>query len=268
MGLSGIRGRLNSAPRRQPVARHAASALAGMASGLSNNGGPPFNPYSCYCECQRASSSPRPRFSLRSLTSSNWAVSSSKCNEMMMMLKKVKGVRHKQFCRALPSEALTRTGKKLPGDGIKLDLSETGEVFSLGEILPEQAVGVLVDAALPRTVRVGQVDLDAGHIGEPFGLSHFTPPIVSLGQTPAAVAAPDTRARPAAVMCAASASVALWRLPLKQTKFGMPHCAASAMFAPSSCAMRACCSARYSPSSIEACPTAEEICSPPSLTRA
>ena len=93
---------------------------------------------------------------------------------MMMMLKKVKGVRHKQFCRALPSEALTRTGKKLPGDGIKLDLSETGEVFSLGEILPEQAVGVLVDAALPRTVRVGQVDLDAGHLGEPFVLSHFT----------------------------------------------------------------------------------------------
>ena len=101
-----------------------------------------------------------------------------------MMLKKARGVRHKQFCRALPSEALTRTGKKLPGDGTKLDLSETGEVFSLGEILPEQAVGVLVDAALPRTVRVGQVDLDAGHLGGPFGLSHFTPPIVGQGQTP------------------------------------------------------------------------------------
>ena len=82
-----------------------------------------------------------------------------------MMLKKVKGVRHKQFCRALPSEALTRAGIKLPGDCIKLDLSETGEVCSLGEILPEQAVGVLVDAALPRTARVGEVDLDAGHLG-------------------------------------------------------------------------------------------------------
>ena len=37
-----------------------------------------------------------------------WAVSSSKCNELMM-LKKVKQVRHKQFCRALPAEALVRT---------------------------------------------------------------------------------------------------------------------------------------------------------------
>ena len=81
--------------------------------------------------------------------------------------KKVKGVRHKQFCRALPSKVLTRTGIKFPSDGIKLDLSETGEVCSLGEILPEQAVGVLVDAALPKTVRVGEVDLDSGHPGEP-----------------------------------------------------------------------------------------------------
>ena len=102
----------------------------------------------------------------------------------MMMLKKVKGVRHKEFGRALPSEALARTGIKLPGDGIKLDLSETGEVCSLGEILPEQAVGVLVDAALPRSVRVGEVYLDAGQLGERFGLSHFTSPIVGQGQTP------------------------------------------------------------------------------------
>ena len=88
----------------------------------------------------------------------------------MMMLKKVREVRHKQFCRAL-----TRTGTKLSGDCIQLDLSETGAVCSLREILPEQAVGVLVDVALPRTVRVGEVDLDAGYLGEPLGLSYFTP---------------------------------------------------------------------------------------------
>ena len=54
----------------------------------------------------------------------------------------------------------------------------------LGEILPKQAVCVIVDAALPRTAPVGEVDLDAGHLGEPFGLSHFMPPIVGQGQTP------------------------------------------------------------------------------------
>ena len=125
------------------------------------------------------------------LTGLTGAVSSSKCNELMMMLKKVKGVRHKQFCRALPSEALTRAVIRSLGDDIKIDLSETGEVYSLGEILPEQAVGVLVDVALPRTVRVGEVDLDAGHLGEPFVLSHFTPPIVGQGQTPLRVDAAE-----------------------------------------------------------------------------
>ena len=92
-----------------------------------------------------------------------------------MMPKTVRGVRYKQFCRALPSEALTRTSIKLPGDGIKLDLSKTEAVCSLGQLLPEQSIGVLVAAALPRAVRVGEVDLDAGHLGEPFGLRHFTP---------------------------------------------------------------------------------------------
>ena len=40
--------------------------------------------------------------------------------------KEVKGVRYKQFRSALPSEDLTRTGTKFPGDGVKLVLSETG----------------------------------------------------------------------------------------------------------------------------------------------
>ena len=93
------------------------------------------------------------------------AVSSSKCDSLIMVLKKVKGVRHKQFGRALPSEALMRTGIKFPGDGIKLDLCTTGEICLLGKIVPERAVGSLVDAALSRTVRVGEVDLDASHLG-------------------------------------------------------------------------------------------------------
>ena len=100
------------------------------------------------------------------------------------MLKKVKGVKHKQVCRALPSEDLTRTVIKSLGDDIKIDLSETGEVCSPGGLLPEQYVGVLVGAALPRTVRVGEVDLVAVHLGERFARSHFTPPIVGQGQTP------------------------------------------------------------------------------------
>ena len=65
-----------------------------------------------------------------------------------MMLKEVEGLWHKQFGRALPAEALARPGVELPGDGIKFGLSEPGEIGALGEILPEQAVGVFVDAPL------------------------------------------------------------------------------------------------------------------------
>lgn len=90
----------------------------------------------------------------------------------------------KGFCRALPSQVLVRTGISYIGDGIKHGLSETREICSLVEILPEQAVGFLVGAALPWTVRVGEVDLDAGHLGKPFVPSHFMRPILGQAQTP------------------------------------------------------------------------------------
>jgi hypothetical protein len=39
-----------------------------------------------------------------------WAVSSAKCNELMMLLKEVERLWHKQFGRAFPVEALARPG--------------------------------------------------------------------------------------------------------------------------------------------------------------
>ena len=67
----------------------------------------------------------------------------------MMMLKEAEGLWHKQFSGASEVEALARSSVKLPGNGIEVDLRETGEVGSLREILAQQAIGVLVDAALP-----------------------------------------------------------------------------------------------------------------------
>ena len=84
-----------------------------------------------------------------------------------------------------------RTAINFPGDRIMLNLSETGEVCSLGEILPEQPGGVLVAAALTRTVRVGKVNLDACHVGEQFVLIHLTPLMVVHGQTPLCVDAAE-----------------------------------------------------------------------------
>jgi hypothetical protein len=93
---------------------------------------------------------------------------------LMMMLKEVEGLRHKEFGRTLPAEALARPGVELPGDGIEFGLSESREVGAFGKILPEQAVGVLVDAPLPRAVRISEVDIDSGHRGEAFVLRHLT----------------------------------------------------------------------------------------------
>ena len=100
-----------------------------------------------------------------------------------MMLKEVERLWHKQFGRTLPLEALARSGVELPSDGIEFGLGESRQVGALGEILPEQAVGVLVDAALPRAVRIGEVDIDPGHFREPFVLRHLAPLIVSQGES-------------------------------------------------------------------------------------
>lgn len=59
------------------------------------------------------------------------AVSRLKCNKLMMMLKEVEGLRHKEF----GSEAFSWSGIELPGYGIKFDLREFREIGALGEIL-------------------------------------------------------------------------------------------------------------------------------------
>ena len=47
------------------------------------------------------------------------------------------------------------------------------EIHSFREVLPKQAVGVLVGAALPRTLWITEVDLDVRVQGEAFVISHF-----------------------------------------------------------------------------------------------
>jgi len=47
-------------------------------------------------------------------------------------------------------------------DGVEFGFGDRAEVGALGEVLPQQAVGVLVGAALPGSVRVAEVDLDGG----------------------------------------------------------------------------------------------------------
>jgi len=48
--------------------------------------------------------------------------------------------------------------------------AEWGKVCALGPVRAEQAVGFVVETMLPRTVGVGEIDLDARDFGEAFVL--------------------------------------------------------------------------------------------------
>ena len=112
-----------------------------------------------------------------------WAVSSPKCNKLMVMLKKVKVVRHEQFGGAPEVEAFAWPGIELPGNGVQFGLRELRKIGALWKVLAKKAVGVLVDASLPGAVRIGKVDCDPRDFRKSFVLGHLAPLIVGQGQT-------------------------------------------------------------------------------------
>ena len=66
------------------------------------------------------------------------------------------------FGGGLPAEDLARSGVERRGDGFEVRGGPARQVGAFGEVLAQQAVGVLVRAALPGAVRVGEEDRDAG----------------------------------------------------------------------------------------------------------
>ena len=79
----------------------------------------------------------------------DWAVSMTKRKKRSMMLPEIKSVRSEQFGRTLEAQRLAWPGVQFPGNRIQFFLGEAAQVGSLGQVLPQQAVGVLVDATLP-----------------------------------------------------------------------------------------------------------------------
>lgn len=63
-------------------------------------------------------------------------------------------------------------------DMLDLTTRQLGEVGALREELPQQLVRVLVGAALPGTLRMREVDLDARRLGEEPMLGHLLAPVV------------------------------------------------------------------------------------------
>jgi hypothetical protein len=58
----------------------------------------------------------------------------------------------------------------------------TGEVSVLRQVLAQQSIGVFVDTALPWTVRIGEVHLDANDLCEALMSGHLASLIVGQGQ--------------------------------------------------------------------------------------
>src|ERR1700733_14997172 len=68
--------------------------------------------------------------------------------------------------RGHPVQRLARSGVELTGDLLELELTRGRQVGSLREGLPQQPVGVLVRPALPRRVRIAEVDRKPGLDGK------------------------------------------------------------------------------------------------------
>ena len=64
------------------------------------------------------------------------------------------------------AQGLSRALIKPQGNFVEVGLREAREVCSSWEVLPQQAIGVLVAAALPGAAWIAEVDLDIGRNGE------------------------------------------------------------------------------------------------------
>ena len=74
-------------------------------------------------------------------------------------------------CR--PVEGLAGAAVEISGNSVKVITRVSGQVGAFGEVLAKQSIGVLVCAALPRAVRVAEVDWQTGVDSELNVLSHL-----------------------------------------------------------------------------------------------
>jgi len=83
--------------------------------------------------------------------------------------------------RAFEAQGLSRSLVEPQRFLVEVGLGELREVGSSREVLPQQTVGVLVAAALPRTAWVAEVDLHVGRDGEGFVRRHFVAAVPGQG---------------------------------------------------------------------------------------
>lgn len=107
----------------------------------------------------------------------------TKCKKRSMMLPEVEIIGCKQLRGAFKAQRFPRPGVELPGDGVELILGEGTQVGTLGQILPQQTIGIFIDATLPGTMRISKVNLHPGRLCQLLMGSHLTSLIVGHGKT-------------------------------------------------------------------------------------
>jgi hypothetical protein len=78
-------------------------------------------------------------------------------------------------------ETCSRARVEAMRDGVQRALGVARQVHALGQVLAQQAMGVLVGAALPRAVRIGKAHPGRESLGQALVLGHLFPPIVGQG---------------------------------------------------------------------------------------
>ncbi len=77
------------------------------------------------------------------------------------------------FGWGFPVEGFSGSGVEGVSDCVEVVWGVSGEVGAVGEVLAQQAVGVLVGAALPWGLRVAEPDVEAGGYAELGVLGHL-----------------------------------------------------------------------------------------------
>src|SRR4029079_11136417 len=86
-----------------------------------------------------------------------------------------------RLCGSLPVEGLAGSGVESVGDVVAVGLGEAPQLGAFGPVLAQQAVGVLVGAALPGRVGVGEVDAEVRLDGDVGVGGHFAAAVPGQG---------------------------------------------------------------------------------------
>ena len=87
----------------------------------------------------------------------------------------------KSFCRRFKLQRLAGPFVELPRHLVQFSLRVCRQVCPFGEVLSEQAIGVLVGTALPRTLRITEVNVDVCRQAKPSMICEFLAPVPGQG---------------------------------------------------------------------------------------